>query len=65
MKTAQEKTTVLVTGAGSGIGRGIAIRLAKDGYRIAAADIQFESEEASFITGNVLVVDGGMTVKSL
>ena len=32
---------------------------------VAGAAAFFASEEASFITGNVLVVDGGMTVKAL
>ena len=31
----------------------------------AGAVAFFASEEASFITGNVLVIDGGMTVKAL
>ena len=32
---------------------------------VAGAAAFFASEEASFITGNVLVIDGGMTVKAL
>jgi 3-oxoacyl-[acyl-carrier protein] reductase len=32
---------------------------------VAGAVAFFASEESSFITGNVLVIDGGMTVKAL
>ncbi len=35
--------TALITGAGQGIGRGIAVRLARDGYNIAIADINLNS----------------------
>lgn len=36
----------LVTGAGQGIGRGIALQLASDGYDIAIADLAFQEEKA-------------------
>ena len=32
---------------------------------VAGAVVFFASEESSFVTGNVLVIDGGMTVKAL
>ena len=34
-------------------------------FSMAGAVAFFASEESSFITGNVLVIDGGMTVKAL
>ncbi|MDD8014374.1 MAG: SDR family NAD(P)-dependent oxidoreductase, partial [Acidobacteriota bacterium] len=40
----QPKPVALVTGAGRGIGRGIAIELARSGFNIAANDIVYEPE---------------------
>jgi len=37
----------LVTGAGQGIGRGIALRLAQDGFDIAVADLAVQAEKAA------------------
>ena len=45
--------------------RGIPMRRLGVPEDVAGAVAFFASEEASFITGNVLVIDGGMTVKAL
>ena len=42
-----EKTNVLITGAGSGIGRAASLAFAKEGAAIAAADVRFESAQAT------------------
>jgi meso-butanediol dehydrogenase/(S,S)-butanediol dehydrogenase/diacetyl reductase len=41
-----ENKVALVTGAGQGIGRGIALRLAKDGAAIMLVDMKAEALEA-------------------
>jgi 3-oxoacyl-[acyl-carrier protein] reductase len=45
--------------------RGIPMRRLGIPEDVAGAVVFFASEEASFITGNVLAIDGGMTVKAL
>lgn len=42
----ESNKVALVTGAGQGIGRGIALKLASDGYDIAIADLAFQEEKA-------------------
>jgi 3-oxoacyl-[acyl-carrier protein] reductase len=46
----------LVTGAGSGIGRAIAIRLAADGYAVTVNDLSLERAEA--VVGEIRAADG-------
>ena len=41
----KDKPVALVTGAGRGIGRGIIIELAKNGYNTAGVDIEFEPSD--------------------
>lgn len=64
----------LVTGAGSGMGRAITIRLAEEGASVLAVDIDGErleevaalfaflaSDEARSITGAIYTLDNGLT----
>lgn len=44
MGKVDEKPVALITGAGQGIGRGIALELAQEGFNIAGCDIVFEPE---------------------
>lgn len=45
VQSTNDTKTIIVTGAGSGIGRAIALRFAEDGYAIACADIDGASAE--------------------
>lgn len=51
-----ENKVALVTGAGQGIGRGIALKLAADGFDIAIADLEFQEEKAREVVREVEAV---------
>jgi len=50
--TAQNKVA-LVTGAGQGIGRGIALRLARDGFSVAVADLDSQQEKGKAVVAEI------------
>ncbi len=45
--------TALVSGSAQGIGRGIALQLAKDGYNIAVADLPMQEEKANAVVKEI------------
>ncbi|KAJ7097578.1 hypothetical protein C8R44DRAFT_889117 [Mycena epipterygia] len=47
------KGTVIVTGAGQGIGKGIALRLAKDGFDVAVNDIPANAENLAKVVDEI------------
>ena len=51
--------SAIVTGAGSGIGRAIAIKLAADGYSVAANDLSLERAKA--VAGEIRAAGGAAT----
>jgi NAD(P)-dependent dehydrogenase (short-subunit alcohol dehydrogenase family) len=59
-------TTAVVTGAGRGIGRGIALRLARDGHAVAVNDVnkaaaEAVAEEITSAGGRAIAVPGDVT----
>jgi len=56
----QPKGHTLITGAVGGLGTAMVHRLLCEGYRIGEAAVWLCSDEASFVTGLPIAVDGGM-----
>ena len=64
--SSNKRKTALITGAGQGIGRGIAVRLARDGYNIAIADINLShlaeaAQEISSLGVRVLKIEADVS----
>lgn len=54
--------TAVITGAASGIGRAIAVRLARDGANVVVADNRTEPREGGVPTAELITADGGSAV---
>ncbi|MDQ7993536.1 MAG: SDR family NAD(P)-dependent oxidoreductase, partial [Propionicimonas sp.] len=48
-----ENKVALITGAGQGIGRGIALKLAADGFDIAVVDLPFQQDKAAGVVAEL------------
>ena len=61
MIISHEGKVALITGAGSGIGRGIALQLAADGASVSCVDLRLEGAEETV----ALVAAAGGTAETL
>lgn len=50
---ASDNKVAMATGAGQGIGRGIALKLASDGFDIAVMDLPFQEEKAAGVVAEI------------
>jgi len=62
-----DQGVVWITGASSGIGRALALRMARDGFRVAVTARSHDNlvalaTEAHGLSGSIIVVDGDVTV---
>jgi NAD(P)-dependent dehydrogenase (short-subunit alcohol dehydrogenase family) len=55
------KGAALVTGASQGIGRAIALRLAKDAYAVAAVDLPSKAEALATLVAEISAGEGRAT----